>query len=230
MDGSFPAVVLMLALLAGCGVPPAERYGPGGSAPPPQAGALPSTRAPANAHTLQDLIRIFAGARGASWDAYKTSQGIDWRDQAPREYAPGRFAVEGAMRLQGFPNAPLPDGQAGSDAGVILGNEGDAGVTLDGTRDAVDTISVTKFYMDSDYLSQLQRQFGTEVQIAPIKGTCQSDSAGAGLAYFEMTMTQGAHVLVEASTEEAGQAGPGYTIFEFTRLAPVEKVNGQGCK
>ncbi len=182
---------------------------------------------------LNGLLLVFAGEAGAGWHAYDEVAGVRWRDAEPVETpevadAELRYSRSGQLVLEGFGDADLPDGEAGADAGLRVGNEGESGVTLNGNAERVNEIAVVKFYPSDDYEAVLRAQLPAAAKIA-IEAECKAgeeDSQNNRFYRIDLDGAEFAHVeaFIDADT------GPGSTTFVFTRTRPDRRISELDCE
>lgn len=236
----------MLLALAGCRQAPAP---PAPAATTPASPASPApdaTATPAAAShgktqmtELDALLALYVTDAGAQWRAYDGFAQVHWNDPAPVENDavadPAlRFSRSGRVLLAGFGEAALPDGGTGADAGVRMGNEGEAGLTLNGEADRVNEIAVVKFYPSDDYAQVLAAQFPAAA-VAPVADQCTVDAYGGENvqhnAFYRIDLGGERAVFVEAFVDEdGGSAGPGSTTFVFTRDKPAARIASMRCR
>lgn len=242
------ALVLLLAL-AGCreAPAPAAPASTPTAAPPPAASPVPAAAAtPAAASQgktlmteLDDLLALYVTDAGMQWRAYDGLARVHWNDTAPVENDavadPAlRYSRSGRVLLAGFGETALPDGNAGAEAGVRMGNEGEAGLTLNGDADRVNEVAVVKFYPSDDYAQVLAAQFPAAA-VAPVADQCTVDAYGGENvqhnAFYRIDLGGERAVFAEAYVDEDGAAaGPGSTTFVFTRDKPAARIASMRCR
>lgn len=241
------ALALLLAL-AGCreaSVPAAPASTPPAASPAaspvPAAAASPAADSQGKTQMteLDALLALYVTDAGAQWHAYDGFAQVHWNDAAPVENDavadPAlRFSRSGRVLLAGFGEAALPDGNAGAEAGVRMGNEGEAGLTLNGDADRVNEIAVVKFYPSDDYEKVLAAQFPAAA-VAPVADQCTLDAYGSENlqhnAFYRIDLGGERAVFVEAYVDEdGGAAGPGSTTFVFTRDKPAGRIASMRCR
>ncbi len=182
---------------------------------------------------LKGVLTLFASVRGREWSAYSTLDDVDWHDAAPVNYTDAKFARNGSLLLAGFGTVKLPNGKTGLSYALVEGNEGQSGITLSGTGEAVAMFSVEKFYFSENYQDILQRQLDSNVVVARIADRCSSkEYAGipAHNAFFQLSMLDGKKIFSEAFFEPGGKYSPGYTVFDFYRERPTQRIAELKCK
>lgn len=228
------AAVLMLAACRPSPTEDAELPDSGSSvAAAPVAQVTPAVEARSDTSPLLDTLALFASEPGQHWDAYVAVPGVIWLENAPVEYMDGKYAQKGRLLLAGFGAAKLPNGKTGADYAMVEGNEGESGATLDGDSERVHAISVRKFYFSEDYQGILQRQIGTSNSIKRIADSCTPEEDAEVLgnnAFFEVSLSGGQTVYVEAFLEAGGKYSPGYTVFDFQRDKPIARISQLGCR
>lgn len=179
---------------------------------------------------LDEALRLFVSDFGSNWSAYSSLDGVTWIDPSPGKYGENRLARSGRLLLRGFGQAELPNGEEGSTYAVVEANEGESGISLDGTSSTVQRLTVWKFYFSDDYQSILSSQLEPESIVVLVAGKCSPGGDGTSdRSFFRIDLPNRASVFVEASNEEGGKYSPGYTAFDFSREAPVEKISALGC-
>lgn len=241
------AALALLLALAGCRQAPAPAAPAPATSPTPAASPAPDAAAtPAAASQgktqmteLDALLALFVTDAGMPWHAYDGFAQVHWNDAAPMENdavadSALRFSRSGRVLLTGFGEAALPDGNAGADAGVRMGNEGEAGLTLNGDADRVNEIAVVKFYPSDDYEKVLAAQLPAAA-VAPVADQCTVDAYGGENvqhnAFYRIDLGGERAVFVEAYVDEdGGSAGPGSTTFVFTRDKPAARIASMRCR
>lgn len=243
------AALVVLLALAGCreAPTPAAPASTPTAAPPPAASPVPAAAAtPAAASQgktqmteLDDLLALYVTDAGMQWPAYDGLARVHWNDATPVENDavadPAlRYSRSGRVLLAGFGEAALPDGNAGADAGVRMGNEGEAGLTLNGDADRVNEVAIVKFYPSDDYARVLAAQFPAAA-VAPVADQCTVDAYGGDNvqhnAFYRIDLGGERAVFVEAYVDEdGGAAGPGSTTFVFTRDRPAARIASMRCR
>lgn len=240
------AALALLLALAGCreaSVPVAPASTPPASpaSPAPDAAASPAAASQGKTQMteLDALLALYVTDAGAQWRAYDGLAQVHWNDAAPVENDavadPAlRFSRSGRVLLAGFGEAALPDGNTGADAGVRMGNEGEAGLTLNGDADRVNEVAVVKFYPGDDYEKVLAAQFPAAA-VAPVADQCTVDAYGGENtqhnAFYRIDLGGERAVFVEAFVDEdGGAAGPGSTTFVFTRDKPAARIASMRCR
>lgn len=181
---------------------------------------------------LNGLLLVFAGDAGTAWGAYDHVAEVQWREAEPVETPEVadpdlRFSRSGRLRLEGFGEVDLPDGETGADAGLARGNEGDSGVTLNGTADRVNEIAVVKFYPSDDYPAVLRGQFPDAAKIV-LEAECAADDDGQQTRFYRIDLDGATFAHVEAFVEQ--DTGPGSTTFVFTRSKPERRIAELKCR
>ena len=243
---SVAALALWLAL-AGCReapapAPPSPAAAPAQTASPaPDAAVTPAAASQGKIQMteLDALLALYVTEAGLQWRAYDGLAGVHWNDPAPVENDavadPAlRYARIGRVLLAGFGEVALPDGNAGADAGVRIGNEGEAGLTLNGDADRVNEIAIVKFYPSDDYAQVLSAQFPAAA-VAPVADQCTVDAYGGENvqhnAFYRIDLGGEHAVFAEAFVDEdGGAAGPGSTTFVFTRDKPAARIASMRCR
>jgi hypothetical protein len=181
---------------------------------------------------LNGLLLVFAGDAGTAWSAYDHVAEVQWRQAEPVETPEVadpdlRFSRSGRLRLAGFGEVDLPDGETGVDAGLSRGNEGDSGVTLNGSADRVNEIAVVKFYPSDDYPAVLRGQFPDAAKIV-LEADCPDDDDGQQTRFYRIDLDGATFAHVEAFVDQ--DAGPGSTTFVFTRSRPERRIAELKCR
>lgn len=180
---------------------------------------------------LHNVLGVFVSVAGRDWKAYDAVTGTTWLSAEPSEYAQGRFQRSGRLLLAGFGTAKVPNGKTGPEYATVEDNEGRSGLTLTGDADQVQMLSVRKFYFSEDYKSVLQGQFGAVGQVTPVAQNCSSEEEAASKpAFFEIELELGKKAYVEAFLEDGGKYAPGYTVFDFTRDKPADRIKELNCQ
>jgi hypothetical protein len=182
---------------------------------------------------LTNVLELFATDAGRQWRAYQHVNGVSWRAKQPEEYGDGKFDLSGHLLLIGFGLKKLPNGKAGIEYAEIEGNEGQSGVTLNGTQKSVLTLSVKKFYFSENYEEVLRKQLPVDFNIRKIATHCRQRtdaSIDGSESFFEIKLPGLRYLYVEASLEDGGKYAPGYTVFDFGRERPAEKIQQLECK
>jgi len=165
---------------------------------------------------LLHLLNLLASHAGQDWRAYDAVPAVGWRDPGPVENLDvgdpqARFARFGTLLLAGFGLVELPDAGSGVDAGVRIGNEGEAGITLSGSAEAVEEIELVKFYV-SDPAILLRQQWAGRQREGQVIVSCDAG------CHFQVRLPGGGILLAQAWVEEEGEIfGPGSTTFVFRR-------------
>jgi hypothetical protein len=239
-----PSVCLLLSavLLTACQSPDgnaapaaASTAGSQQPAPSPAASHQPphAERVPVPANALRDTLVLLAEAKPPAWDRVRAISALG-------AFSPGAgygiytSSITADWTLAGFGKVALPDGNVGADAGTRDGNEGEARLTLVGTDDSMRVVVVKKFYPRTDYARVLHNQLRPEDRLVRADGNCDVTAHGDASKPTDYWIAlQGAAMplAVTASQEEGGNAGPGYTVFEFrrgglVRTSPVPSCNG----
>jgi len=227
MSKIYPAVMfLSIGLLIGC-----SHVSEAGADERSQMVSSPAT---ANQRTaLGNLVDLFESEKGKHWSAYRSATGVSWNADSPDEYYKGRYEQSGHLVLGGFGSAKLPNGKVGIDYAEIVGNEGQSGVTLNGTRDIVEDLSVKKFYFSENYENILRQQFSESTVITKIADQCAPDEnveIDGGNAFFEIQIPGRKAAYVEAWLQDGGKYSPGYTVFDFYREKPADRIGRMKCR
>lgn len=177
---------------------------------------------------LRYLLSAFAADTGKDWKTYEGLHGVTWLD-TKSEYAAGRFARRGKLKLSGFGTAKLPDGGVGIGANARTASEGEAGITLGGTEQAVHNLSVTKFYATADLKVVLEQQLANAA-VVRIAHNCQlQDESESNRAFYEIAMAGGSRLYAETMVVEGGKYGPEQTVMSFQRDDPEARITQFRC-
>lgn len=221
---------VIVAMVSGCSAPtPASHSGGTTHRAKASGHAVDGARA---APALSVLLAVFSGDGGAEWKSYDRTPGVRWTASAPNEYSSGRFARAGVIELEGYSSKVIPDGKVGAEATTIRANEGISGLTLDGSASAVEMLSVKKFYAQSDYATALRAQFDNHASVTALTQRCEpeEDETTTGNAFYRIDLGNGRAVYAESYVEGGGQAGPGYTVFDFFRVDPKPRMQQLHCE
>lgn len=221
---------VLVAMLGSCSAPSSTSH-PGGKRER-ETDRRPEVNRPHGTPALSALLEVFAGEAGAAWQVYDGIPAVRWRDSAPKEYAGGRFARAGVIELSGYSTKAVPDGTVGAGSSTISANEGSSGLTLDGSVSKVESLSIRKFYAQANYVTALRAQLGSRASVTAVTRQCQpeADQTTSGNAFYRVDLGQGRTVYAEAYVEDGGQAGPGYTVFDFVRLSPKRRMQELHCE
>jgi hypothetical protein len=240
-----PNVILVLALLPVLAVAASKHHQGVRSAvgtPAPEWGAgmvggQGSVQGGDRMAVLNQLLLLFATEDGADWRSYEAVAGIEWSDlqpiETPEVIDPGvRFSRSGKLTLAGFDETDLPDGNAGADAGVRRGNEGESGVTLCGDASRVNEVAVVKFYPSEDYEAVLRQQFDAGATIVPEADRCAYDFGTTAEntqknKFYRVQAGESTLVHAEVFVEE--ESGPGSTTLVFYRAKPMQRIAAMQC-
>lgn len=182
---------------------------------------------------MNGVLLVFAGETGTNWQAYDGIAGVQWRDaqasEVPEVSDPDiRFTRSGRLTLAGFGENDLPDGEAGADAGLRRGNEGESGLTLNGNAQRVNEVVVVKFYPSEDYEAILRNQLPAAAKIVPEADCPDEDEDSQKNRFYRIDLDGDPFAHVEAYVAE--ESGPGSTTFVFTRSKPERRIAELLCR
>lgn len=188
---------------------------------------------PAPASDMQTAAAVFASDKGRDWDAYSALTQVKWVQPAPKEFATGRYSRSGEILLQGFGIKDIPNGKPGTDYATEKRNEGESILTATGTLSGVESVSIAKPLYSDDYLHILKTQFGSTANVTAIADQCPApeyeEGAGNG-AFFEVSLSGGNTIYVQASQKDGGKYTDGFTVFDLTRTRPSDAIAELHCK
>ncbi|MGL4768268.1 MAG: hypothetical protein ACRCV6_09375 [Formosimonas sp.] len=179
---------------------------------------------------LLGVLTIFSHP-DVGWSEFNSASGVQWNDAKPIQ-SNNEFSRNGRLLLNGFGLVELPNGQVGSANRAVKGNEGVSGVNLIGNKNVVTEIALVKYNPTPNYRVILRNQLGEAVTVKPLTKQCADmDTGESRVAFFELGLSAGQSVFVQASVDEEGSKnGPGSTFFNFYRDKPTSTMQQLNCK